>query len=197
MGVLTAELAQAGDAAAASVVDGHEVIASQEEVDVARGEPVLLLLEIDAVQDQIQVLLIRLDLRELNLAGRVLDRQRMEAERIDQNQLDLVARRLDQVDPQHDLRGWREPRRIDPLDASRLAVAVNVDANHAGSGLRVGARGQIFDAALEIQDRGPRRARLRGGVAVPSPEPTTNLNQSPTRTESAACAAARRATGTR
>ena len=115
---------------------GHEVIASKKKVDVARRETVLLLLEIDAVQDQVQIALIGLDLGKLNLAGRVLDGQRMEVKRVHEDALNLLARGRHQIYPQHDLRRGVEPGRLDPLDASRPAVLVDVDTDHVGFGLQ-------------------------------------------------------------
>ena len=55
-----------------------QVVAAEKEVDVARGERARALLAVDAVQHEIEILGILLDLRELERAARVLDRERME-----------------------------------------------------------------------------------------------------------------------
>ena len=51
-----------GDAAAQAVVDGDQVVRAEEEIRFVGVEEVLLALEVDAVQDQVEVMPVRLDL---------------------------------------------------------------------------------------------------------------------------------------
>src|SRR5687767_1406070 len=100
---------QLAEAAGMSVVDRDEVVAAEEKVDVVGGEPVLLYLEVYAVQDQVEVTLVRLDLGMVNLAERVFDGQRMKLEGLGENRAPLVRRRRPQVHPHQHGRGGVEP----------------------------------------------------------------------------------------
>ena len=71
-------LLELGDRSRVAVVDRDEVVRADEEVDVVRGETLSARLEVDAVQDRVQVAVVRFDLRVMQLRPRVLDRQRME-----------------------------------------------------------------------------------------------------------------------
>src|SRR3972149_6991413 len=52
--VALAEIADLADRARDAGMDGNEVVRSEEEVDVARAEAVILRAEVDAVEDQIE-----------------------------------------------------------------------------------------------------------------------------------------------
>ncbi len=170
-----AVLAKRCDGAGMSVVNGHQEVAAEEEIDVVGGEPVLRLPEVDAVQDDIQIPVVGLDFRILHAAHRVLHRERVERERVGQNQR-LGNRRRRQVHPHERAGGRIQPAAVDALNLLGPAVPVDEDADHVNS-----------DSRLEAG----RSAR----ACAPSLDPF--LCQSPTFTDSAACAAASRATGMR
>jgi hypothetical protein len=80
----------------------------------------------DAVQDGVQIAVVRLDLRIVQVLSRVLDRQRMEREGVAQQQR-LWDRRGRQIDPDDGV-----PRRLkpEPLEAGGpLGPPVAVDEN--------------------------------------------------------------------
>src|SRR5262249_16908216 len=103
--------------------------------------------------------------RVLHGAHRVLDRQRMKAERVAEDER-FRNRGRRQIDPEVDARRWVEPPAIEARDLLGLAVPMNEDADHNV------------------------KRRACGSLRRSS-------SQSPTLTDSAACAAARRATGMR
>ena len=65
---------------------GHQIVGTDEEVDVVRGESGRAFAEIDAVQDGVEVAVVGLDLRVVQIGAGVLDRERMERERVAQDQ---------------------------------------------------------------------------------------------------------------
>src|SRR5262249_55597752 len=120
------------------------------EVDVVGPEAVLRRVEVDAMEDQVEIVAVRFDLRILEVAEGVFHRQLVEVKEPREDLPPLFGRRVGQVDPDEHAGGGSEPRRIDPIGGTRPPVGVRVDPD-----------------------------------------------QSPTFTWSAACAAARRATGMR
>src|SRR5262245_4346444 len=99
---------------------------------------------------------------------RVLDRQRMKTERVGQDQR-FRDGRVCEIDPDRRPGNRAEPRWVDARGLFRPAVPANENGDHRGM------------------------ERTGSGDSHASPEVT----QSPTLTDSAAWAAARRATGTR
>ena len=63
-------------------MDGDEKLLAEEEVDVLGREAVLGAREVDAVEDQIQIVAVGLDFRVVGLAHRILDRQLVEVEHV-------------------------------------------------------------------------------------------------------------------
>ena len=61
-----------------AVVDRHQEVAAEEEVDVVRGELVLGRLEVDAVENDVQETRVALDLRLVHLPEGVLDGELVE-----------------------------------------------------------------------------------------------------------------------
>ena len=59
---------------------GHQVLRTEEEVDLLCAKRVLFGLEIDAVEDEIQVVAVGLDLGMMDFRERVLDGQLVEME---------------------------------------------------------------------------------------------------------------------
>src|SRR4030095_4740114 len=88
--VLLPELFQFLNAARSAVVHRDEIVVPQKKVDVERGEPVLLHPVIDAVKDDVQVAVVALDLRIMDLAERVFDGERMKLERLPDDLLTLI-----------------------------------------------------------------------------------------------------------
>jgi len=71
--VQVAHLLQLLDAARVTVVHGHEIVGAEEEIDVTRGELVLARMEVDAVKNDVEVPVVRLDLRMMDFRERVFD----------------------------------------------------------------------------------------------------------------------------
>ena len=78
--VLIAELAQPPDAARLPVVHRDEVVAAEEEVDVARRELAAALRQIDAVENEVEIAGKWLHLRVLQRAPRIVNRERVKRE---------------------------------------------------------------------------------------------------------------------
>jgi hypothetical protein len=112
-----------------AVVDSDEIVRAEKEVDVVGLETVIAGMEVDAVQDDVQVAVVGLGLRVLDRAPRVLDRQRMERERVAQNQ-QFGNRRRREVHPQGHTRRRVEPPAVYLGGLLRPAVAVNEDRVH-------------------------------------------------------------------
>ena len=70
---------------------GHQELLAEEDVDLVRREAVLRGREVDAVQDQVEVVAVALDLGGLDLLERVLDGELVEGERLDEDARFLVA----------------------------------------------------------------------------------------------------------
>ena len=87
------------------------------------------LLDVDAVEHEIEIRLVALDLRVLQLASGIVDRERMEPEDVAQ-QAHLVVGGLREVRPEgHG--GFRvEPPGLDPRLGPRVAVLLDVDRYH-------------------------------------------------------------------
>ena len=147
--VARADLGHAQNRTRRAVVKGDEILRPEEEIDFLRPELVLTRLEIDAVQDQIEVVAVGLDLRMMDFGERVLDGQLVEVKRVGEYPGFFWCGRT-QVGPHPDPAVGLQPGGIHTVDNRRGPALVLVDGD-----------------------------------------------QSPTLTCSAACAAARRATGMR
>ena len=111
-----------------------------EEIRLVRVEQVLVALEIDAVQDQVEVMPVRLDLRVGLTAQRRFDRQFVELEHGQEQRAFLVGG-LRKIRPDGDATARVQPRRIDAGDFGRDSVAVpkkRVTWPPAASGWRSG-----------------------------------------------------------
>ena len=75
--MLLTELLQFLNAARLAIVDGDEIVVAQEKIDVERCEPMLLHPEIDAVEDHVEIAVVALHLRIVDVAERILNRQRV------------------------------------------------------------------------------------------------------------------------
>ncbi len=71
-------LADVADRARGAVVKRHEVLRAEKEIDFLRPELVLLGLEVDAVQDQVEVVAVGFDFRMVYLGDGVFDRELVE-----------------------------------------------------------------------------------------------------------------------
>ena len=165
------------------LVHRDEVVPAEEEVDVARLEALVLLPGFDAVQDQVQQLAVRLDLRQVHFRERVLDGQLVKVEDVPRaaslsgSPGDSRSTQTISVAPGASQRGS-----TDSAVCSR-AVAVDKDEIMACGSL-------TRHSALGI-----RHSRCPGGLK--SRVPCHAGSQSRAFCFSAACAAASRATGTR
>ena len=135
-----------------AVVNGHEVVVPEEEVDIARGELVFACLEVDAVKDHVEIAIVRLDFRVVDLAERVLDRERMEVKGVGEEVRSLLRGRLHDIDPERDPGRRVEPLRLDPVRRVRFAVLVDVNGDHGPAGRpspcpRLGGARPYFDNA--------------------------------------------------
>src|SRR5687767_12915887 len=99
-------------------MNGDQKLFAQKEVDVLGAEAAFALAEIDAVQDQIEVAAVGLDLGMMDLAQRVLDREIVELEDLTED-LRFVGRRVAEVDPDPDAAVMRKPRGFECVDALR------------------------------------------------------------------------------
>ena len=97
--VLSAHVAHPGDAARLAVVDGDQVVGTKEEVHVPGAEFVLARVEVDAVEDDVQVAVVRLHLRVVDVAERVLDGEGVEVEGVREDGLSRLGRWSHQVHP--------------------------------------------------------------------------------------------------
>ena len=128
---------------------GDQILRTEEEVDFLRAERVFLGLEVDAVENEVQVLAIRLHFRMVDFGERIFDCELVKMKDFGED-FGFVWRRAAEIDPHPDTAVGLEPGRVHPVDDLGGPVLVLVDRD-----------------------------------------------QSPTLSLSAACAAARRATGTR
>jgi hypothetical protein len=124
------EVPHVGDAAPAAVVHGHEQGRREEEVDVVRGEAVRVGLEVDAVQDDVEVAVVRLDLRVVAGLERVLDRQLVKAEDLGEH-TGLGWSGLLQVGPDQHAAPGTKPGGIETIDRLGPAVPMHEVANQS------------------------------------------------------------------
>ena len=90
----------------------------EEEVDVLGLEAVLAGLEVDAVENQIEVIAVRLDLGMMDLVERVLDGELVDVEDVRQEPR-LLGRRVVHDDPEKNVLPRVEPGRVHALDTGR------------------------------------------------------------------------------
>ena len=76
----------------------YEVALAEKEIDVLRLEEVLARFEVDAVEDQVEIVAVGLDLGMMGFGKGVLHRQLVEVEDIREH-LDFFGRGVDQVYP--------------------------------------------------------------------------------------------------
>ncbi len=108
---------------------GNQELRRQEEVDVLGLEAVLAGLEIDAVENQIEVIAERLDLGMMNLVERVFDGELVDVEDVRQKP-GLLGRRVVHDDPDQDVLPGVEPGRVHRLDTGGGPVLVLEDLDH-------------------------------------------------------------------
>ena len=92
-------------------------------------ELVLRGLEIDAVEDEIDVAVVRLDLRMEDFAERVFDGELVEVEVVRED-LAFLLRGTREIDPQLDAASRLEPGRVELVYLAGVAVLVNEDRQH-------------------------------------------------------------------
>ena len=78
--IARADAANLGERARDAGVNGHQELFAEKEVDVLGLEAMLRFAEVDAVQDQVEIVAVGFDLGMVNLAQRILDRQFVEVE---------------------------------------------------------------------------------------------------------------------
>src|SRR3954469_19263801 len=109
-----------------TVVDGDEVVGADKEVHILCRELAFVVLERDPVQDGVQIPVVRLDLRVVQFRPRIFHRQRVERERVTEDE-QFGNRRAAEVHPEEGVRRRIEPGAVDALDLLGLAVAIEVD----------------------------------------------------------------------
>src|SRR4029453_14018325 len=158
-------------------------------------------LEVDAVQDEIQVALVRFDLWNVDFAQSVFDRERVKLEGVRQDLLSFIRCRRRQVYPEHYPGRCVEPASFYAICQSSLTMLADEDGHHqsAPCGMRCApcrVQGTLHKVECTRGTTGGRRTSPECALRTTHCASGTGL-QSPTRTARAACAAARRATGTR
>jgi hypothetical protein len=118
------------DRARLAIVHGHQVVRAEEEVRVVRREAMLRRAEIDAVEDQVDVAVVGLDLRVRHVGNRVFDGQRVKVEGLRQDP-ELFGRRGCKIHPQHHIAAGAKPFRRDRLHAFGDVLALEEDGNHS------------------------------------------------------------------
>ncbi len=131
--VARADVAQVRQRAREVVVHGHQELLAEEDVDLVRREAMLRGREVDAVQDQVEVVAVALDLGGLDLLERVLDGELVESERLGEDARFLFGRAL-QIDPDEVAALRQQPLGLDGLGVPGLPAVRNVDREHRGHG---------------------------------------------------------------
>ena len=103
----------------------HQVVGADEKIDVVRGKTARAIAKIDPVQDGVEVAIVGLDLRIVQVGTSILDRQWVKRERVAQNQRFRNGRRR-QVDPDVGIVRRIEPRAIKARGSLRLPIAMDV-----------------------------------------------------------------------
>ena len=110
-------------------MDGHQIVLAEKEVDVMGPDALAVAgVIVDAVENRVDVAVVRLNLGVLNGAPRVFDRQRMKRKRVAQNER-FRNRRRREINPYIDRGTGQQPGPVDAGYLFGLAVPVNVDAN--------------------------------------------------------------------
>src|SRR3954468_753100 len=109
---------------------GHEVLRPQEEIDIPGAEAVLARVEVDAVQDQVEEIAVRLDLRMVTFTECVLDRELVEVKHVGQDLRFLRAWTIE-VDPHPHAALRREPGGVHPIDDLGGPAFVFVDGDQS------------------------------------------------------------------
>ena len=117
------------DRARLAIVHGHQVVRAEEEVGVVRREAMLGRAEIDAVEDQVDVAVVRLNLRVRHVGNGVLDGQRVEVEGVGQD-TKLFRRRGGKIHPQHHVAAGAKPLRLHRRHALGDVLALDEDGDH-------------------------------------------------------------------
>ncbi len=110
-------------------VNGNQELLAEKEVDVLGLEAVFGLAEVDAVENQVQVVAVRLDLGMMNLGERILDGELVEVEHVAED-ADFVGGRSAEIHPDPHAAARLEPGRINPVHAGRRPALVTIDRNH-------------------------------------------------------------------
>ncbi len=125
-----ADVSHLADRSRDARMNGDQVAVAEEEIDVLRVEGVLARLEIDAVEDDVQVVAVGLDFRMVNLGDRILDRQLVELEYVGQDP-HFTRIGVDDVHPHPHPAVMAEPVRFHPIDQPGGTVLVSVDRNQS------------------------------------------------------------------
>ena len=125
------------------LVHRDEVVASEEEVDVVGGDPLLRLAGDDPVEDQVQQSVVGFDLRMMHFVERILDGEFVEVKRLEQ-QPPLGLFRIERDRPRRSPSPPARATRDRPLGRPGHAVAIDEDRDHEEimSGQRAKGRGQ-------------------------------------------------------
>ena len=121
--VAGADLADLADRARHARVHGHEEPLAEEEIDVLRPEAVLRGAEVDAVEDQVEIVAVGFDLGMMELRQRVLDRQLVEVEDVGEDAR-LLRRRADRDRPRPRRRCRAAARPGPPRSTGVVAAAL-------------------------------------------------------------------------
>jgi hypothetical protein len=111
------------------VVNGDQVVGAEKEIDVMGRDAGLAGVVVDAVQDHVEVAVVGLDLRVLQLGAGVLDRQRVEREAVAEDQ-ELGNAGRGEIDPDERIGAGCQPRPFETLNPLGLTVPVKVDGEH-------------------------------------------------------------------
>ena len=132
----------------------HQVVGANEEIDVVRGKSARAIAKIDPVQDGVEVAIVGLDLRIVQVGASILDRQWVKRERVAQNQRRRNGRRR-QVDPDVGIVRRIEPRAIEARDSLRLPIAMDVGGDQVS--LRPGQTAPPVPPPAALPARGTAR----------------------------------------
>src|SRR5262245_56089168 len=111
-------------------MDGDEKLRAQEEVDVFGRETVLGGLEVDAVQDDVEVIAVGFDLGMVQFAEGVFDRQLVKVEDVAED-FAFLRGRLVQIHPDQHAAPWFKPGGVHSIDLLSGPAFVLEDADQS------------------------------------------------------------------
>ena len=152
LAVPRADPGQLVDRSGFPVMDGNQEPRRQEEVHVLGLEAVLAGLEVYAVENQIEVIAVRLDLGMMNLVERVLDGELVDVEDVRQEPR-LLGRRVVHDDPEKNVLPRVEPGRVHALDRGGDPVLVLEDLDHSVLRSRPAEAGRDSSGGTGFQKR--------------------------------------------